>query len=98
MSDPKKVTKITTPIGEGSLRVDRIEYHVFFSMPGGNGGQIKLHGSFDQDLKREALALFKLLVENGWLSNPVLSRTVFYDQHTSFHAESDDKKPTPPKV
>lgn len=98
MSDPQIVTNITTPLGEGGLRVARIEYHVFFNMPGGNGGQIKIEGMFEQDLKKEALAIFKLLVENGWISNPVLSRTVFYDQHTSFHAECHDKKPTPPKV
>jgi len=97
MSDKKTVTAITTPIGEGTLRVDRIEYHLFFNMPGGAGGQIKMHGSFEQDLGPEAKALFKLLVENGWISNPVLSRTVYYDQHTSFHAEYDEKKPPPKK-
>jgi hypothetical protein len=37
-------------------------------------------------------------VENGWMSNPVMSKTVFFDQHKSIHAEKDiEKEPPAPK-
>lgn len=94
----KKVTAIITPIPPGELRVARIEYSFHFNMPGGSGGWLKIEGTFEQDLEQEAKALLRLLVENGWMSNPVISRTIYYDRHTSFHAEYDEKITPPPKV
>lgn len=90
--------KITTPIGIGALRIARIEYAVHANSPKtGHSMRIMLVGINDQDLEPEAKELFKLLLANGWVSNPVLSRTIYYDQHTSFHAEEDAKKPSPPQ-
>ena len=93
----KEPIKITTPLGIGTLRIARIEYAVHANCPKtGHGMRIKVEGINDQDLEGEAKELFKLLLANGWVSNPVLSRTVYYDQHTSFHAEEDAKKTPPP--
>lgn len=84
----------------GDLRIDRIEYTLHVNHPGsGVGGILILRGLLDQDLEREAKAVFKLLVENGWMSNPLMSKTTYYDRHQSIHAEVErEEKPPPAKV
>lgn len=99
MSDKKKVTEITTPVGTSEYQ-SKIEYQIHFNSPvTGHGGVIAISGIHDTDLGPEAQELFKLLVENGWVSNPVMGRNVHTIRHTSFHAElANEKKPPPAKV
>lgn len=98
MTTPKKNLTVAELLA-GGARTDRIEYALHLNNPA-TGAPVRLliRGTFDQDIDAEAKAIFKLLVENGWVSNPVMSKTTFYDQHISVHAYEDEKKPPPPKV
>jgi hypothetical protein len=94
----KKSVTIKESLDTG-LRTDRIEYTIFVNNPAtGAPVHVTIKGTFDQNIDAEAKAIFKLLVENGWASNPVMSKYTYYDQHLSIHAEPDAKKPPPPQV
>ena len=83
-------------IGTDALRTDRIEYTIFLNNPAtGAPVHLTIKGTFDQNIDPEAKAIFKLLVENGWVSNPVMSKKTYYDQHVAIHAEDAKKPPAP---